>query len=195
MPSNRLEKSMQRVDDTKTKVDDSLFHKVLYSREAGAVKRCHTQKFFGHYDVAQHTFNALCILRLLRPDVRIDVVWSLLGHDAPERLTGDIPATAKWFGVTSEKLGTLEDEILVSCGLGPHQLTIEETNLLKGIDLLELYMWTREQVHMGNRFMEAMSSRIESWFLNNRSKVPEDVYSLYRECATQKWLQCKELGD
>lgn len=195
MRSQGLEESVPGVAKKKIIAGESLLYRVMYAREAGAVKRCHTQRFFGHYDVAQHTFNALCILRLLRPEAPTWAIWHLLGHDTPERLTGDIPATAKWFGITSFKLDDVEEQILAESGMGPVVIDPEWSAVIKGIDLLELYMWARDQIFMGNRFMNNMAIRIENWFRKNADNLPSDVLALYYATRNSEWFQCNELGD
>jgi 5'-deoxynucleotidase YfbR-like HD superfamily hydrolase len=69
-------------------------------RRAGNVERMHCVRplIQTHYNVAEHTFHAMCIamelcrLNLLQPG---RVLARLLYHDVPEVETGDIPANVK----------------------------------------------------------------------------------------------------
>ena len=170
--------------------------KIKFSREAGAVRRCHSQMILGHYDVAQHTFNLLCMLRILYPEAPREVIWQALAHDVPERLTGDIPATTKWAGlVKTEELDRLEIQIQNMVGMDYHDLDPYWRGVVKGLDLLELYMWCRDQTHMGNRNMERMAFRIMQWFDKNGKTIPRPVWDVYMKASTSDWFYSKDLGD
>lgn len=128
---------------------DNSTDRILYCRQAGAVTRCHTTKFVGSYDVAQHCFNMMSMLRILHPAPSIVLVWAIHDHDLPERLTGDIPAPAKWAGMLTENQDRIEREILKGVGLRECSLSPEDKKWLRGLDIFELYLFAREQEAMG----------------------------------------------
>jgi 5'-deoxynucleotidase YfbR-like HD superfamily hydrolase len=120
-------------------------------REAGAVKRCHVVPHTGHYDVAQHCYGVVSLLMLLHPKPSNNLIMASLWHDTAERWLGDMPTTAKWYDdVLGRVYNATEDKLMKNIGLA-NELTNEEVNWLKTVDLLELYLWCREQEFMGNR--------------------------------------------
>jgi len=180
----------------KWKIETNL-QRVKFAREAGVVKRCHREYQIGTYDVAQHTYNMLSTLRVLYPNVPVEVVWNVLSHDQPERLTGDFPATSKWYGlVDDEALGHLECGILdVTLPGIQHELDPVWTMIVKGIDLLELYMWTKDQLHFGNLHIQPMMRRIERWFKSKGEAMPQPVMSLFFDAYDSDWTYLPELID
>jgi len=119
-------------------------------REAGAVKRCHILPHIGHYDVAQHCYGAVSLLLLLHKEPSHNLIQAVLWHDVAERWLGDLPATAKWdHRLLGRVYEVAETEILRGLGLNV-ELTAEEAAWLKTVDLLELWLWSREQRSMGN---------------------------------------------
>lgn len=165
-----------------------------FVREAGKIRRCHTQTTVGEYTVAEHTFNMLCMLKLLYPEAPIEVIHYILGHDIPERLTGDIPATAKWFGIIDERLDTVEDAILKECGFYT-KMEEEWYLVVKCIDLLELYLWCRDQDLLGNQCMRKMQNRIDLWFDKLGHRIPAKIQAFLHELEERGWNYCSELGD
>ena len=114
-------------------------HKVHFARRAGEVRRCHIHKIVGEYDIAQHTFGALCLLRVLNPEPSSALFWAVTLHDLPEFITGDIPSPSKrqaWFD--NEKYKEHEKEILEKYGFSWPYLTQEEEEWLNAVDSLEL---------------------------------------------------------
>lgn len=169
--------------------------KVKFAREGGAVRRVHTQKILGEYDVAQHSFNMLCILRVTFPDAPSNLFWAIVAHDIPERLVGDIPRTTKWAGaIDIAKLDALEDRILMACGFTT-QLTRIENDWLVSLDLLELYFWCRDQMSFGNQNVVKIRNRIISWFENNVTTVPSPLMQLFKAADNSAWELSADLGD
>lgn len=127
--------------------------RVKFAREAGAVRRLHTHRIIGEYDIAQHTYGALCLLRVLNPSASPRLLWAVLSHDKPERLTGDIPSPAKcngpWFD--KEKYAEHEKEILIGTGYNWEELSSEEEQWLKAVDALDFFLFCLDQEQLGHR--------------------------------------------
>lgn len=170
--------------------------RVKFMREGGEVKRCHREYQIGRYSVAEHTFGMLCILRVLYPDAPTRVIWEIVGHDIPERATGDFPATSKWFGmINDDTVSEIEIEILSRLEFPVDPIDTPWKRIVKSIDLLELYMWIKDQQVLGNRTLRKMRTRIEKWFADNAEFVPPDVFGLFEDVAHSPWEYHNELCD
>lgn len=169
--------------------------RIKFAREGGEVRRCHTQRIIGEYDVAQHCYGMLCILRILEPKPSIDLIWAILAHDSPERLIGDIPRPAKWAGVVNEeRIASLENEILKDVGLD-YKLTPEENSWLEGLDIVELWLWTLDQDNLGNKNILIMKNRIEQYILKTWRKMPPQLITFFNYVRANGWNKLKDLGD
>jgi 5'-deoxynucleotidase YfbR-like HD superfamily hydrolase len=74
-------------------------------------------------------------------------------HDAAEHVTGDIPAPIKWaYPHLDDALDTVEQDFFETHGIDQY-LTESETKLLKWADMMELVMFAKSEVHMGNLHM------------------------------------------
>lgn len=171
-------------------------NQIKYAREAAAVERCHTVPRIGHYDVGQHTFNMLSMLRILYPKSLPHLIWAVHGHDLAERLLGDIPAPVKWLNVVDkEALENLELEILEGVGLKEPLLAEHERRIVKSLDILELFLWTKDQEQLGNQNAKIMEIRILKWVRGNPCMLDPVVRDLFNEVATNPWKMSKDLGD
>lgn len=171
---------------------------VKFTREAADVSRCHTLRVIGEYRVGGHSFNMLAMLRLLYPDAPIELVWAIIEHDVPERLTGDIPAPAKWFNVVDDAaLAQMERDIneMVFGEAYEHQLSAEGTAWLRGLDILELYLFCKDQIMLGNSNLSVMHGRIERFFENNTSRFAPTLVDFYYHVKDYDWTMMPDLGD
>ena len=171
--------------------------RIKFAREAGAVERCHVVRKNGTYDIAQHCFNMLSMLRILWPDAPRRLLWAIQAHDLPELLIGDIPAPAKWAEVVdTDKLGKLEVEILEGTGFNHEELTADEQVWLKSLDMLELYLWVLDQCYFGNLHVTLMRARIEGYMEKYRDVFPYSVIELYDNArGPMSWNPVPNLGD
>jgi hypothetical protein len=172
--------------------------KIKFMREAGAVRRCHTVPIIGEYNVGIHKFNMLSMLRILWPDAPLPLVWAILEHDAPERLTGDIPAPPKWFGVVDkDNLAQIEHDILVDTLGYDHAIALskDEAMWLAGLDIFELALFCRDQIHIGNRNMEVMLERIHKYVKRDAARFAPAVLDAYWESFGDDWSMLPDLGD
>ncbi len=177
---------------------NTIIEKVKFTREAAAVSRCHTVPTIGDYPVGGHSFNMLTMLRILWPDAPIALVWAILEHDIPERLTGDIPAPTKWFKIVSKDELTIAEMEINTAIFGEdtvQKLSDEELRWLSGLDILELYMFCRDQIMLGNRNLEVMARRIERFVKNNTHRFATAVVDLFWECRDSEWEMMPDLGD
>lgn len=120
--------------------------------ESGAVKRYHGKRTLHNQTVADHCWGVATILMwLYYPDLPPDKSFQhALLHDAPELITGDVPAPAKWRSANlSQALADLEDAVSAEMGLPqfPHD------PIVSFCDNAELAMHCTAQAMMGNRYM------------------------------------------
>lgn len=141
-------------------------------REGGAVERAHTLPHHGSYSVGKHSFDAVNLLLVLHPNPSMNLVKAILWHDVAERYTGDIPATAKWSdGELAKRLQLLEQRIERVLGIDIH-LTPEERCWLKAVDRIELLLWAKDQLAMGNQNAMALVGNLAVWFGTN--EIPKE---------------------
>lgn len=152
-----------------------------FLREAGLVERMHTEPHFGSYSVGLHSYNAVNLLLLLNPSPSMNLVKAVLWHDAAERLTGDVPAPAKWANPELKaSLDLSEDRILGHYGL-KIVLDSYENQWLKAVDRLELWIWASEQARFGFQFSGEACSMIEKLMQREDSFTPYEVTKFMAE--------------
>lgn len=147
-------------------------------REAGAVERCHTLPHCGSYTVGQHSFDAVSLLLVLHPNPSLDLIKAVLWHDVAERWTGDVPAVAKWDDPElSRLLVALEERVFQKLGVqSPNNLSEQDHQWLEAVDKLELWLWAKGQLRMGNQNAAIVFRNLEPWF--ERTEVPPAVLQL-----------------
>lgn len=135
-------------------------------RDAGAVKRFHTQRTHRSQSLAEHTFNVMMLLKrtaALPPDRMCILYEAALHHDLPELFTGDIPAPVKRSSMElAQSLSDLESD-LHPLYRNNDDLTEYEAALLCWADRAELVLWCLEELRMGNTFVIPMVSRALGW--------------------------------
>lgn len=172
----------------------SQVEQVKFAREAGAVRRLHTHRVIGDADVAQHTFNALSLLRVLYPEARPALFWALLIHDFPERLTGDIPAPVKWncdFFDPNE-YEKCETAILKITGFKIEELTIEEHMILKAVDSIDFYMFCLDQEAMGNSTLKEPKAAVASYIEDMVEVWPGTIGIFWDNLKKDNWSMSSE---
>ena len=175
----------------------SVHERVKFLREAAEVERCHTTRHIGEYSVGKHSFNMLAMLRLLWPEAPISLVWAILEHDLPERLTGDIPSPSIHAGlIEAQAMWEMEEAILrelfgVQFFVG---IEGEELKWLKGLDLLELYLYGLDQIMLGNQNFKMMVVRIDDRFIRNNHMYPKPILDLFYEVRGSEWNHMPDLG-
>lgn len=172
---------------------------VLAIREGGQTKRAHTMQYAGEYNVAIHSYNALSLLLLLYPgEPSVGLIKAVLWHDVPERWTGDVPAPAKWASPELKKiLDDLEQTILEKIGIGELYVGLrpEQLNWLNGVDLLELFIWAKEQKANGAYFADYMIDRIIGLISDRdrEGKIPKEIINFVANFKWSRSVECHEL--
>jgi len=141
---------------------------IVQTRAGGAVERCHVigSRKHGSYTNSQHQWGVAMLLWHLYPEYFNALVSVALSHDVPEFVFGDAPATTKRVvpGLR-DQLAALEGEYNNSIGLPAEEgLTEVEGAVVKSCDRLELWLWCREQLLMGNQFVIEFIEELERWF-------------------------------
>jgi hypothetical protein len=171
----------------------TVVERVLAVREGGHVERCHTTPKHGGYDVAQHSYGALSLLLLLHPRPSNTLIKAILWHDVPERWTGDIPKPAKWASPAlndAEKI--LEAELLAHLGL-LGILTEDDMAWLHAVDMLDFWIWTQEQAHLGNRNVEDLKTKVDDYWTLVYHKLPEPVKQFIADFKFKRLPDCDQL--
>jgi 5'-deoxynucleotidase YfbR-like HD superfamily hydrolase len=160
-----------------------LFEKVQAFREGGEVRRCHGTPHHGEYSNAKHQWGCLTLLLLLHPCPSLTLVKAVAWHDVAERWVGDIPATAKWRH-EGLRLGSheAEDEINTDLGIpGEDLLRPEERVWLKAVDIMDLFLWCKEQLALGNRGVGVITENCRRYIEQRRETFPAPVMKLFDE--------------
>ena len=146
--------------------------KVKVLREAGYVERCHTLPHIGSYNIAQHSYGALNLLLVLHPKPSIKLIKAVMWHDAHERFVGDTPATALWSdGEFARRYQRIGERVDRAYGLDI-KLSPEERCWLQAVDKIDLLLWAKEQLGMGNHNAAAVCGSLVSWFSHNEVPLP-----------------------
>lgn len=118
--------------------------------QGGTVVRYHTTPMPIRQNVAEHTFGVIAILFELCYPTQ-ELIRAALHHDIAEKVTGDIPYSAKRrFPALDKASLDAEAEVNTLWQLNTH-LTPEERQLLKLADMLELVHFCYCQRKLGVR--------------------------------------------
>tara|TARA_R110002167_G_scaffold143958_2_gene333646 strand:- start:6560 stop:7072 length:513 start_codon:yes stop_codon:yes gene_type:complete len=147
--------------------------RVTYLREASHVERAHTIPHHGSYTVGKHSYDMVMLLLALKPDASLNLVKAVLYHDLGERFTGDVPTPAKHAdGEMARRLDAFEARALDFLDLRI-ELDAEERRWLHAVDKVELLLWCKDQLAMGN--MNAASIIGSLLEILNHSDLPQIV--------------------
>jgi hypothetical protein len=163
-------------------------------RSAARVARFHTTPTIRGQSVGEHTFGLIAILREIADDehpLSVSLLVRALEHDAPEAITGDVPSPVKWrFSGLEAQLRTVEDRLGVDFDIGGSLIPYERT-MLKFADLLELSIYSIEEVDMGNRHMAVMAfNALNAIKIRNLFIVTSAANELYNEVALSFHNKC-----
>ena len=171
-------------------------HRVRAVREGGLTERTHTTPHHGSYSVAEHSWGVATLLAILHPDPSRDLILAAMWHDVHERWTGDIPAPSKWClgKVVVDELKRFENSIESSLEIN-FDLSAEDRKWLKACDMLEFWLWSIDQIALGNQNANEGRSNAERWFVTHgdENEVPEtildfkDHYRWRRTSDTDGW--------
>lgn len=147
--------------------------KIAILRECSKVERCHTNPHHGSYTNGQHSFDMLTLAAELMPAVTRNVLLAIMYHDFPERWTGDMPSLAK-SGDRAFAKGMAEREAHIEWLMGWEiELTDDERLWVNALDKLELFLWTKDQLAMGNLGVQGISDSLAEWF--EKEPIPQPI--------------------
>ena len=153
-----------------------------FFRDAGEVKRCHTERTVRAQTIAQHSWGVATILLHVYPGASAEMLRAALWHDVSERAIGDIPSPVKWETPTLHaELTALEDRINEQWDIMP-MLTARERATLKFCDAFEFYLWAREELAMGNTYMFIPHSNITAFLRDFMIRHSVESMIAYAEC-------------
>jgi hypothetical protein len=156
----------------------NLSNNIIESRAGGKVERCHGVVHIGSYSNAAHSWGVAMLMHYLWPEDFPRLALVCLAHDVPERVVGDIPSPPL-HALPGLKENIAYIETLVSHSLGlPNEsdLSEEDYRKLKACDHLELWIWSKEQLFLGNRFAEECILALEdAWKTSPLPKEAEDL--------------------
>jgi 5'-deoxynucleotidase YfbR-like HD superfamily hydrolase len=139
--------------------DHTRLQRVDYMRRGLATKRFHTVPTIGEHTVGQHSAGVALLIVLMHPGPSRQLLSAALTHDLSEWRLGDIPAQVKWnHSAIASAWEALETELDHEWGL-EWDLTVEERNWLKACDTLELMLFAREQLYLGNTYYRVVWDR------------------------------------
>ncbi len=153
---------------------ENTIERIQVTREAGQVQRCHIVPHIGDASDAQHSWNMATMYRILCPEPKLDVVWCILHHDNHERYTGDAPMSAKMMAQSSSRahirefrdsLSAFDEHITYQMG-DYFELPDEDWAWVKGLDMLEFYLFCHDQLAFGNRRFERPAKRVKDRLVN-----------------------------
>jgi 5'-deoxynucleotidase YfbR-like HD superfamily hydrolase len=147
--------------------------RVTYLREASNVERAHTLPHHGSYTVGKHSYDAVMLLLALNPSASPELIKAVLYHDLGERFTGDVPTPAKHAdGEMARRLDQAEAKARDFLALGV-TLTADERVWLHAVDKVELLLWCKDQLALGNMNAAAIIGTLVSQL--NHMELPQIV--------------------
>jgi 5'-deoxynucleotidase YfbR-like HD superfamily hydrolase len=159
-------------------------------REGSAVERAHTLPHHGSYSVGKHSYDATMLLFALHPSPTMELVKAVMSHDLGERWCGDVPAPTKWSdGELAKRLGSLEKRCLAHLGYDI-SLTAEDVQWLNAVDKLELLLWAKEQIALGNQNAGCVVGNLLAWFKASIKQMPLPVREFI---ANHKWSRTPDV--
>ena len=153
-----------------------------FFRDAGEVKRCHTERTLRSQTVAQHSWGVATILLHVCPEASGQMLRAALWHDVSERAIGDIPSPVKWESeMLHAELTRIEDKVNDEWDIMP-LLTARQRAELKFCDAFEFFLWAREEMAMGNTFMYKPLANITAFLVNFLERHSVESMMSYTEC-------------
>jgi len=133
------------------------FDRLKLMRVVARVKRLHTLPPVHQQTVGEHTFGILALIDIVLPTASKALWRAALYHDAPEGITGDVPSPVKWRHPELESaLRVVEERIKNEFSMHTELSGIEK-RVLKFCDIMELVIFSMEEVDSGNRIMATVA--------------------------------------
>lgn len=153
----------------------------LTARAGSRVSRLHQYPYHGSYTNGQHQDNVALLGLYLFPDDFDRLARYLLTHDSPEVAFGDLPSPrlraypeAKK-GIEASERSWADWHNLPS----HHSLEAADQTKIKICDWLEFYIWCREQVEIGNKFVEEPMKNIARYMNEVMNDWPGHVQAFW----------------
>lgn len=153
-------------------------------REAGNVERCHVIPHLGSYTVGKHSYDALSLLLVLYPHPGPSqvLIKAMLWHDVPERWTGDLPAPVKWAsGELAKSLQGIENRCYKAACIPMNELDPAERQWLDAVDKIELLLWAKEQLFLGNGNAATVIGCLARYFQDNEARMPKECVEFLKQ--------------
>lgn len=152
-------------------------------RTAARVERCHNVPPLHRQTVGEHTFGMLGILRLVKPEASKVLLLSVIDHDVPEAVTGDIPSPMLH---TYSELSR-GDKAAASDVISKHKLfdpsedlTPDEYKVYKFCDRMELALFAIEEADSGNiKMLRLYYTVMRSIEKDNLIEITPEATQLY----------------
>ena len=160
-----------------------LARRVVEARGGGRVERCHAVPHLGSYSNASHSWGVAMLMHYLWPEDFPRLALVCLSHDVPERIVGDIPAPPLRV-IPGLKDSIAKVEAIVAHGIGlplEHDLSEEDYRKVKACDHLELWLWSQEQLSLGNKFAEECILALEETWVTR--PLPREAMDLKNAIA------------
>lgn len=156
---------------------------VEFVRLAAYVKRMHVHRIHGDYTSHEHVNNMLNMYLILNPNPTMEGVKAIQWHDAGEQGPGDIPSPAKpCFGL-GHVINKVERCVRENFGLEVENLSAEDILWMKGLDVVEFYLFCQDQMNMGNNFIVPKAVKVQAHLDNlvNTALMPPELSDYYVE--------------
>lgn len=153
-------------------------------REGGDVERAHTLPHIGSYTVGKHTFDMLLLLYHLYPGTPSHtLVRAILHHDLHERWNGDSPPGMRRRLHSFAKESKFAQEFVdARLGISPTDLSLNDQKWLRGLDVLELYIWCIDQrVGYGNNHVHVCEQDCATILCEN--EIPEQIRAFFSQLS------------
>lgn len=129
--------------------------------DAARVVRYHTAQTLRTQNLADHQWGVAMIVSAVAGEhLTVELLKAALAHDLSEKVTGDVPAPAKW---ASESLTTVlktwEDQYHEDHSLN-YTLTKAQLSILKWADMCELFLFCLNERELGNTKMFKLAQAV-----------------------------------
>lgn len=151
-------------------------------RDAASVLRYHTARTLRSQTLACHSHGVAVLVIHVLPTASRELIQAALFHDLAEKLTGDLPAPVKRAcPELNIAVSVLEQRFATEHGIDI-TLTSHEQSVLKWCDTMELVLWCREEMEMGNRYAYDIFNRGIS-YLRETGPCTEEARKLFNDLA------------